>query len=288
VLFALFALFARYLRRQHSQTIHFIFRNRCRDIEMTEDFNRRLHESPEYRQEQLSAALDGMLAPEEQTTLDAHLAGCETCARELEGLRQVRMLLRAMPEPALPRSFLLPSEGELVAPRSAGTARPAERTTATNVTPLRQPTRSASRTLQVTRWIGTIAAVLGMALFLGTLLAHQGASYSATSAPSAAQPHSGGPNPAVGGGTANGGTIPSPTHTFANGGTQSTDKAATATSSPTISATMPANSSGTPLTTQISPSSGPTTGDILRTVALVLLFSGIALALASFIVARRL
>ena len=253
---------------------------------MTEDFNRRLHESPEYRQEQLSAALDGMLAPEEQTALDAHLAGCETCARELEELRQVRMLLRAMPEPALPRSFLLPTEGELVAPRNP--ARTAERAPAMTVTPLRQPTRRATRTLQVTRWIGTIAAVLGMALFLATLLAHQGASYSATSAPSAAQPHSGGPNPAVGGGTANGGTIPSPTHTFANGGTQSTDKAATATSSPTISATMPANSSGTPLTTQISPSSGPTTGDILRTVALVLLFSGIALALASFIVARRL
>ena len=255
---------------------------------MTEEFNRRLHESPEYRQEQLSAALDAYLMPEEQTALDAHLAGCDTCARELEELRQVRRLLRAMPEPVLPRSFLLPTEGELVAPRSP--ARTAERAAATNVTPLRQPTRPASRTLVVTRWIGTIAAVLGMALFLGTLLAHQGASYSATSAPSAAQPHDGGPNPAGGGGTANGGTIPSPTHTFSIGGPQATDKAATATSSssPTISATMPAKSTGTPITGQASPSPGPTTSDILRTVALVLLFSGIALALASFVVARRL
>jgi predicted anti-sigma-YlaC factor YlaD len=255
---------------------------------MTEDIARKLHESPEYRQEQLSAALDGMLAPEEQAALDAHLAGCETCTRELTELRQVRMLLRAIPEPALPRSFLLPTEGELVAPRSA--TRIAERATATNVTPLRQqaPTRRPRRTLQVTRWIGTIAAVLGMALFLGTLVIHQGASYS-TSAPNAAQsPQFGGPNPAVGGGTANGGTIPSPTHTFSVGGTQSTDKAATATSSPTISATSPATSSGAPVTTQASPPPGPTTGDILRTVALVLLFGGIVLALASFIVARRL
>ncbi|HEY1389089.1 MAG TPA: zf-HC2 domain-containing protein [Ktedonobacterales bacterium] len=254
---------------------------------MTEDINRRLHESPEYRQAQLSAALDGMLAPEEQAALDAHLAECDTCARELEELRQVRRLLRAMPEPALPRSFLLPTEGELAAPRRA--ERPAGRAPATtpNVTPLRQPTRRPTRTLQVTRWIGTIAAVLGMALFLGTILVHQGASYSMSAPSSAPSSQDGGPNPAVGGGgTANGVTIPSPTHTFANGGTQSTatDKAATATSSPTI----PARSSGTPAATQISPSSGPTTGDILRVVALVLLFGGIVVALASFIVARRI
>ncbi len=252
---------------------------------MTEDINRRLHESPEYRQEQLSAALDGMLAPEEQSVLDAHLAGCETCTRELEELRQLRMLLRAMPEPALPRSFLLPTEGELAAPHSP--ARTVERAMATSVTPLRQPTRRASRTLQVTRWIGTIAAVLGMALFLGTLLIHQGATYSA-SAPNSTQ-YGGGPNPAVGGGTANGVTIPSPTHTFASGGSQSTDKAATATSAAaTSSPTMPAKSSGTPATTFVSPSSAPSAGDILRTVALVLLFGGIVLALASFIVARRI
>ncbi len=275
----MFALFALSAQPDHT------FRNRCRDIEMTEDFNRRLHESPEYRQEQLSAALDGMLAPEERAALDAHLAECETCARELEELRQMRRLLRAMPEPALPRSFLLPTEGELVASRSA--ARAAERAPATTVTPLRQPTRRATRTLQVTRWIGTIAAVLGVALFLGTLVVHQGANYS-TSAPNAAQSQDGRPNPAVGGGTANGGTIPSPTHTYSSNGTQSTDKAATATSSPTISATMPAKSSGTPEATQFIPSSSPTTGDILRTVSLVLLFGGIVLALASLVVARRI
>jgi Putative zinc-finger len=249
---------------------------------MTEDIIRRLHESPEYRQEQLSAALDGMLAPEELAALDAHLAGCETCARVLEELRQVHTLLRAMPEPALPRSFLLPTEGELAAPHRV--ARPADRAPATNITPLRQPARRSTRTLQVTRWIGTIAAVLGMALFLGTLLVHQGANYSASAPNSAQSPQFGGPNPAGAGGTSNGGTIPSPTHTFSIGEGQPTDKAATATSSPTV----PAKSSGTPTTTLVSPASGPTTGDVLRVVALVLLFGGIVLALASFIVARRL
>ncbi|HEU4783006.1 MAG TPA: zf-HC2 domain-containing protein [Ktedonobacterales bacterium] len=251
---------------------------------MTEDINRRLHESPEYRQEQLSAALDGMLAPEEQAALDEHLAGCEMCTREREELRQVRMLLRAMPEPALPRSFLLPTEGELAAPHRP--SRTAERapSTAPNVTPLRQPTRRPSRTLQVTRWIGTIAAVLGMALFLSTLVAHQGANHSASAPNSGQSPQYGGPNPAVGGGTANGGTIPSPTRTFSIGEGQPADKAATATSSPTI----PATSSGTPVTTRVSPSSAPTTGDILRIAALALLFGGIVLALSSFIVARRM
>jgi hypothetical protein len=51
---------------------------------------------------------------------------------------------------------------------------------------------------------------------------------------------------------------------------------------------MPAKSSGTPETTLTSPSSSPAPGDILRTVALVLFFGGIVLALASFVVARRI
>lgn len=249
---------------------------------MTEDIIRRLHESPEYRQGVFSAALDGMLEPEEQAALDAHLAECDTCARELEALRQVRRLLRAMPEPALPRSFLLPTEGELATPPRA--THTAERAPVTTVTPLRQATtRRPARTLQVTRWIGTIAAVLGMALFLGTLVAHQGATYSA-SAPNSADSHISGPNPAGAGGTANGVRVPSPTQAYSSGGIPATDTAVTATTSPTA----PAKSSATPTAAQITPSSGPTTADVLRIVALVLLFGGLALALSSFIVARRI
>jgi anti-sigma factor RsiW len=247
---------------------------------MTEDFERALHESAAYRQEQLSAALDGMLAPEEQAALDAHLAGCETCTRELEDLRQVRAQLRAMPEPTLPRSFLLPFEGELAASRGSARAGTAEREAATRVTPLRQENRRATRMLAVTRWVGTVAAVLGIALFLGTILMHQGPTFSA-SAPASAQ--FGSQNPAAAGRPATGTIGPSPTHTFANGGTQSTDKSATATSSPAA----PAKSSATPVTPLIS-TPGPTTGDILRVVAFVLLFGGIAVALGSFVVSRRM
>jgi anti-sigma factor RsiW len=247
---------------------------------MTENIDRTLHESPEYRQEQLSAALDGMLAPEEQAALDAHLAGCETCARELEELRQVRMLLRAMPEPALPRSFLLPTEGEVIAPRSP--VRSSQREPAGNVTPLRRPAHRLTRTFQVARWIGTIAAVLGMALFLGTLLPtlSQGGAANTSSAPSSAL--NGNHNPAAADRTATGETNPSSTKDLSNGGSQS-GKAATATSSPT----NPVYSSATPEITRTDNASGPTFGDILRAVALVLLFGGIVVATVSFVVARR-
>lgn len=246
---------------------------------MTEDFDRMLHESPEHRQEQLSAALDAMLSADEQAALDAHLAGCETCTRELEELRQVRMLLRAMPQPALPRSFLLPAEGELVAP---GVPAPAEqRRPAPNVTPLRQPGRRASRTLSVTCWVGTLAAVLGLALFLGTLLpglTSQGGAYS-TSAPAAAQ--NGSSNSAVAR-TATHETNPSPTNSLTTGGEK--DQSATATARAAVPAQVPA----TPTVTLAYTSPAPSMEEILRVVAFVLLFGGVALAMVSLVVARRI
>lgn len=252
---------------------------------MTEDTDRMLHESPKYRQETLSAALDGMLTPDEQAALDAHLAGCDACTRELDELRQVHMLLRAMPQPALPRSFLLPVEGEPVAPRAP--VRAAEREPATNVTPLRQPARResrATRTLQVTRWIGTIAAVLGMALFLGTLLptlSHQAMTASTGAPMYGAQ--SGTHYPADAGKTATLETNPSPTQSISGSGNQSTDKNAT----PTASSTVPA-SSGVPSTPPQADVTlpGPSLADILRVAGLVLLFGGVALALIAFIAAR--
>ena len=257
---------------------------------MTEDTNRMWHESSEYRQEQFSAALDDMLTPDEQIALDAHLAGCETCRRELEELRQVRMLLRALPEPALPRSFLLPTEGELAAPRSP--ARVAERQPAANVTPLRQTTRSsdrATRTLRVTRWIGTIAAVLGMALFLGTLLptlTHQGAASSASAPLLGAQ--NGSANPAADK-AATQETNPSPTQHLANGGGQTTDQTVTAATATTATRAPTYSGAATPTVIQAYQNTpGQSLGDILRTVALVLLFGGGALAIVSLVMSRQI
>ena len=259
---------------------------------MTEDTDRRWHESPEYRQEQLSAALDGMLTPDERAALDAHLAGCASCRRELEELRQVRSLLRAVAEPALPRSFLLPLEGDLPAPHATQSPRPpvAPRTPA-SVTPLRQPERGerasvrATRTLQVTRWIGTIAAILGLALFLGTLLplaTHQNASYSASA------PNDSGNAPTGAGASTT--KAPSPTTNLTDHGKPQVAVTVTATATaaaietPTESTSTPA---AAPATDHFWGLEGPSLADYLRVAALVLLVLGAAIAIVSLLLARR-
>ena len=263
---------------------------------MTEDTDRRWHESPEYRQEQLSAALDGMLTPDERVALDAHLAGCASCRRELEEMRQVRSLLRAVAEPALPRSFLLPLEGDLPAPRSAQTAQaprpPVAPRTPANVTSLRQPERRerasarASRTLQVTRWIGTIAAILGLALFLGTLLplaTHQNASYSA-SAPNDSR---GAPTGAGAGAGASTTKAPSPTTNLTDHGKPQVAVTVTVTAAvetPTESTATPA---AAPTGDHFWGLEGPSFADYLRVAALVLLIAGAAVAIVSLVLARR-
>src|SRR5262249_14091752 len=114
------------------------------------------HERPDALQERLSAYLDDMLAAEERGRLEAHLAGCGACRQQLAHLGQVRALLRQLPQPALPRSFALPME---VA--AAGPSRP---------TPLRSipRRRRASRAASAVHWLGTGAALLGLALLLGT------------------------------------------------------------------------------------------------------------------------
>ena len=269
---------------------------------MTEDTDRQWHESPEYRQEQLSAALDGMLTPDEQAALDAHLAGCESCCRELEELRQVRSLLRAAPEPALPRSFLLPLEGDLPAPRTSRTSHTPPATSAPEtprtpapVTPLqpapgREPTRvratrttRTSRTLEVTRWIGTIAAILGLALFIGTLLpqmAHQ------TNSASSGAPY--GANAPTGAGANATNSTKAPLATGDVNGHGSAPQVAVTATATSVAHAPTATSGATEATRAYSAPPGPSLADILRVAALVLLFAGAAVAIASLVVARRM
>ena len=59
--------------------------------------------------EQLSAFLDKQLTPQEQAFFDAHLQSCQRCQGVLGELRRTVALLRAMPQPQLPRSFTLPA-----------------------------------------------------------------------------------------------------------------------------------------------------------------------------------
>jgi len=57
--------------------------------------------------EALSALLDGCLEEAEARALHAHVASCDACTRELDGLREVRSMVSALGTVAVPRSFRL-------------------------------------------------------------------------------------------------------------------------------------------------------------------------------------
>lgn len=56
-------------------------------------------------QQQLSAYLDGELAPDEMAEVRRHLTDCPDCQEELEGLRVVKTTLAGLKQPALPTDF---------------------------------------------------------------------------------------------------------------------------------------------------------------------------------------
>ncbi len=131
--------------------------------------------------EQLSAFLDKQLSPQEEAACHAHLRTCQQCQGMLADLRQTSVLLRALPQPELPRSFVLPANITSIPERFSHTE--------ASVTPI---TRSRRNTWQVylqrsTRVISTIAAVLGIILvmsgFLATLSFPYGGASTAASAP---------------------------------------------------------------------------------------------------------
>lgn len=128
--------------------------------------------------EQLSAYLDKQpLSAEEQSQMEAHLNTCEQCQQELADLRHTVALLHALPQPALPRSFMLPldiniqtsvedepTEAEPV-PIAVAAAR-RRRREADSTSNRGWPTyvRVALRT------VSAIAAVVGLALFLSGMI----------------------------------------------------------------------------------------------------------------------
>lgn len=59
---------------------------------------------------ELSAFLDGQLPAQEQALCEEHLKQCEQCRQILAELRQTVALLHALPQPPLPRSFLLSAD----------------------------------------------------------------------------------------------------------------------------------------------------------------------------------
>ena len=111
--------------------------------------------------EQLSALLDNRLSSAEQDACKAHLQSCQMCQHELASLQQTVVLLRAMPKPALPRSFAL-STGVTYLQDA-----PPRQEEAINTPPRRRWPHYVQRSLRV---ISTFAAVIGFIFLLSGVL----------------------------------------------------------------------------------------------------------------------
>ncbi len=139
--------------------------------------------------EQLSAYLDGQLSSQELSTWDTHLNMCQECQQTLAELRATVALLHALPQPTLPRSFMLPADSVLTrfAPVQPLTPIPL------HAAPRR---RAWAFYMQgMVRTVSTVAAILGIVFLLSGLIGIAPAGGSATptsgSAQSQAAPASG-------------------------------------------------------------------------------------------------
>jgi negative regulator of sigma E activity len=118
------------------------------------------HPNWDEQREQLSAYVDGELPAGERALVEEHVATCAECRAEVAALTQLRRVLRALPAPALPRSFTLPVAAE---PLPAGGAGAPARSA------IVRPVRVA-RVARTVQWAGGLAAMIGVMLVLGTAL----------------------------------------------------------------------------------------------------------------------
>lgn len=174
--------------------------------------------------EQLSALLDKQLSPQEQFDCAAHLRTCQQCQNLADDLRQTVALLQALPQPELPRSFVLtaPATVTPISERSIRRDTPA-------IASVRARSHSSQSYLQrSTRVLSAIAAVVGIIFIISSILAnitHGGATSTAampSSQPAPVTTAGQAPNAAAPmhtpGGTG-GVATPSPSPTSSNAGT---------------------------------------------------------------------
>ena len=138
--------------------------------------------------EQLSALRDKQLSGQELADCNAHLSACTQCQNALADLRQTVALVHALPKADLPRSFVLPSAIEQV-PQPQSVHQPAA------VTPISNSSRNRSCRRQPVlqrsfRMLGTLAAVVGIILFLSGFIstAHLGLGGASTAIHSTSAP----------------------------------------------------------------------------------------------------
>lgn len=158
--------------------------------------------------EQLSAFLDKRLSPEEQSICEAHLQTCQHCQNALLSLRQTIAFLQALPQPELPRSFVLPTAFTYLQerPERQSAEEAAQPTSHINQAGQRRSRLSSIR--RATRVVSTFAAVIGLIFLLSTVLsiAHLNGGASSPSTVSAPDTSAGGsanisPTPRVKGAT---------------------------------------------------------------------------------------
>jgi anti-sigma factor RsiW len=115
------------------------------------------HSDWEQQFERLSAYLDNEVDEAERAALERHLPTCEECRAALEELRQTRALLRALPAPALPRSFLIPETGAV--------PQPITRRAVAGTSSVRHV-----RGARVLQWAGGLVAAVGLFMLITSAL----------------------------------------------------------------------------------------------------------------------
>lgn len=75
-------------------------------------------------QDRLSAYCDGELSDESQAAMARHLAGCESCAAELAGFKDVTRAVNRMPHPQVPPAVWEGLTAQLVANESSDSVKP--------------------------------------------------------------------------------------------------------------------------------------------------------------------
>jgi anti-sigma factor RsiW len=63
---------------------------------------------------EISAFLDGAIAAGDRARVDAHLASCDACRRELDSLRHMKLVLSSAPRRTMPADLALSLERRLV------------------------------------------------------------------------------------------------------------------------------------------------------------------------------
>jgi anti-sigma factor RsiW len=136
--------------------------------------------------EQLSALLDQQLPSQEQAKYNAHLKTCRQCQNVMADLKLTVALLHGLPQPTLPRSFVLPATTAHAQEQPGHNIRPL--TTTTRRTP---PNRLGHLARRSIRTISTIAAVIGLIFILSSFLTTHSFGVAGTSSSTGSIPVSG-------------------------------------------------------------------------------------------------